>query len=139
MPIALLLALCVLLLANGCATQEKKVSPAAPIAAAESYLNESRRKQLSKDTRIGLLLAAAHTSRNEVTRGEAPDRARQIYNTSAAELTVLLSTVPSKWNVISTINGPDALYRVSFAQRQQRRQARGHPPDDRSPAFRRVW
>ena len=121
MPIALLLALSVLLLVNGCATEEKRVSPAAPIVAAESYLKESRRKQLSKDTRIGLLLAAAHTSWNEVTHGEAPERARQIYNTSTAELTVLLSSAPpDKRNVISTIKGPDSRYRVSFAPKNHK-------------------
>jgi hypothetical protein len=121
MPIALLLALSVLLLVNGCATQEKRVPPAAPIVAAESYLKESRRKQLSKDTRIGLLLAAAHASWNEVTRGKATDRARQIYNTSTSELTVLLSTAtPGRGNIISTIKGPDARYRVSFAPKNRK-------------------
>ncbi|MGA7216197.1 MAG: hypothetical protein WBX20_18495, partial [Terrimicrobiaceae bacterium] len=110
-----LLILPVLLLANGCAVPERRVSAPVPIVAAEGYLKESRRNNLSKDKRLGFLLAAARMSSNELEKGEARARARQLYNASTAGLAVLLNASPNRWNVTTAIEGPDATYRVSFA------------------------
>ena len=109
-----LLILPVLLLVNGCAVPERRAS-AVPIVAAEGYLKESRRKNLSKDKRLGFLLAVARISSNELGEGGARARARQLYNASTAELVVLLNAEPNRWNVTTAIEGPDATYRVSFA------------------------
>ena len=78
-------------------------------------MKESRQRNLSKDKRLGFLLAATRISLNELGEGEARARARQVYNASTAELVVLLNAAPNRWNVTSAIEGPDATYRVSFA------------------------
>jgi hypothetical protein len=110
-----LLILPVLLLVNGCAVPERRASAPVPIIAAEGYLKESRRNNLSKDKRLGFLLAVARISSNELGEGGARARARQLYNASTAELVVLLNAEPNRWNVTTAIEGPDATYRVSFA------------------------
>jgi hypothetical protein len=126
MPTVWLLAVPVLLLASGCAMQERQAVPFSPIVVADHYLKESRRKQLSRDKRVGFLLAAAHTSWNELRQGEARADARQIYNASAAELAVLLNKAPGRWNATTVIEGPRANYRVSFAP-ESRKQAIWNP------------
>jgi pimeloyl-ACP methyl ester carboxylesterase len=110
-----LLILPVLLFVDGCALPEKRVSSPVPIVTGECYLKESRRRNLSKDKRLGFLLAAARISSNELEKGEARARARQLYNASTAEFAVLLNASPNRWNVTTTVEGPDAIYRVSFA------------------------
>jgi hypothetical protein len=110
-----LLSLAVLLLMQGCAGTERKSSPPASIVAAEGYLGTSRRKDLSREKRIGFLLAAARSSSKEFAQGEAGVRPRNIYNISTAELVALFSAAPHRWNATSAIEGPDAKYRVSFA------------------------
>ena len=111
----------VLLLVNGCTVPERRASLPPPIVAAEGYLKESRPKNLSKDRRLGLLLAAARISFKELTEGKEAARARQLYNSSTAELLVLLNAVPNRWNVTTAVEGPDATYRVSFAPGSQKK------------------
>jgi pimeloyl-ACP methyl ester carboxylesterase len=95
--------------------QERQAASFSPIAVAEHYLKESRRKQLPRDKRTGFLLAAAHASWNELKQGEARPHARQIYNASTAELAMLLNKAPGRWNATTVIEGPRASYSVSFA------------------------
>ena len=111
----------VLVLLNGCAGVDRQTSTPAPIIAAEGYLRESRRKDLPKDKRLGLALAAARISSNGLEGGEGSDRARQIYNTSIAELVFLLNSAPDRSNATRVIAGPDATYRVRFASGNNRR------------------
>ncbi len=115
MPIVWLFILPILVSLNGCAVPDRPTSPAAPIISAEGYLKESRRKDLSKDKRLGFALAAARISSNEIEEGEGSDRARHIYNTSTAEIVFLLNSAPDRSNATRAIAGPDANYRVRFA------------------------
>jgi hypothetical protein len=103
----------VLLLGNGCAMRERQVNSSTPTLVAEGYLRESRRKQ-PRDKKIGFLLAAAHTSWNELGKGSANERARQIYNAATAELVALLAEAP--WNPTTAIEAPTGTYRVTFAR-----------------------
>jgi hypothetical protein len=115
MRVVFLLLLGVLLFLNGCALGEKQVPASTPLALAESYLKEGRRKQLSREKRMGLLLAAAHISWSESSKEQTSARARQIYNTTTAEVAVLFKGSPGSGNTSRVIRGPDQDYRVSFA------------------------
>ena len=113
--------LLVFVFVNGCALQERQLSSPTPLAMAERYLKEARKKQLPREKRVGFLLAAAHASWSELDRGETRDQARQIYNTSAAEFAALLRDTPGVWNTTTIIEGPDRSYRVSFASGNRHR------------------
>ena len=78
-------------------------------------MKESRRTSISKDKRLGFLLAATRISFEELAEGKEAGRAHQLYNSSTAELVVLLSAMPDRWNASTVIRGPGANYRVRFA------------------------
>jgi hypothetical protein len=110
--------LAAILLFAGCATQTS-VAPG-PLGTAQTKLVEARSQTLPTETRITRYFEAAEIAENEAEREShdqpAKQRAEQIYNAAAAEVTVLLVEADGGkyWNHNERIGSSDVSYDVRF-------------------------
>jgi len=98
----------------GCATTRAPTSPAESLAA--RALRQARSSHAPTEERAGLYLQAAAITSPQLGSGRNDTPAREIYNSAAAELTVLLRSADGGrwWNHPLTLTGHESAYQLRF-------------------------